>query len=84
MLGKVCADNPLGVAVACAVTESDGAFVYFTATAYEDLNNSAVKVYNDAADLIADTDGIYGIVPCTADTEVIKNLLNFVTNQSGE
>lgn len=33
MLGKVCADNPLGVAVACAVTESDGAFVYFTATA---------------------------------------------------
>ena len=84
MLGKVCADNPLGVAVACAVTESDGAFVYFTSTAQEDLNNSAVKVYNDAADLIADTDGIYGIVPCTADAEVMKNLFNFVTNQSGE
>ena len=41
-------------------------------------------MYNDAADLIADTDGIYGIVPCTADAEVIKNLFNFMTNQSGE
>ena len=41
-------------------------------------------MYNDAADLIADIDGIYGIVPCTADTEVIKKLFKFVTNQSGE
>ena len=85
LLGKVCAENPLGIAVANAVEESAGNFVYFTALPQDsDDDDTLVKMYLDAADLIADKDGIYGIVPCTTNKAVIKALFDFVKDQSSE
>ena len=85
MLGAICPENPLGIAVANAVEESAGNFVYFVAIAGDPTNSdSMVKLYEDAADLIADKDGIYGIVPCTDNKKVTLALLQYIEKQSAE
>lgn len=85
-LGIVCPQNPLGIAVACALQESNNNFVYFTAVDVDRLESTQdiVKAYTDAADLIADKDGMYSIVPCTADEDVNAGLFSFVLSQSSE
>jgi hypothetical protein len=85
LLGKVCPENPLGIAVANAVEESEGNFVYFVALESDPEETDAmVEAYSKALDLIADKDGIYGIVPCTDNKEVTAALLQFVEKQSQE
>lgn len=85
LLGKVCPENPLGIAVANAVEESEGNFVYFIALEKDsDDEAEMVEAYEKALDLIADKDGIYGIVPCTDNKAVAKALLQFVEKQSAE
>lgn len=85
MLGKICPENPLGIAVANAVAQADSNFVYFTAIAQTSKDSGLLtKAYTEATDLVADMDGIYGIVPCTTDTQVLKALLQFVLAQSDE
>lgn len=85
MLGKICPENPLGIAVACAVRQSNGSFVYFTAVKDADTAQyNEVQAYQDACDLVADTDGIYGIVPCTTNKDVLTDIFGFVIQQSSE
>ena len=85
LLGKICPENPLGIAVASAVEESEGNFVYFVALENDSSDSaSMVAAYEKALDLIADKDGIYGIVPCTDKQEVAKAILQFVEKQSSE
>ena len=85
MLGKICPENPLGIAVANAVEEAEGNFVYFVAIAGDPTNSdSMVALYEEAADLIADKDGIYGIVPCTDNKKVTLALLQYIEKQSAE
>ena len=85
LLGKVCPENPLGIAVANAVEESEGNFVYFIALEKDATDEAEmVEAYEKALDLIADKDGIYGIVPCTDNKAVAKALLQFVEKQSAE
>lgn len=83
LLGKVCPENPLGIAVANAVEESEGNFVYFVALDGDpEDEDDMVEAYTKALDLIADKDGIYGIVPCTDNQAVAKAILQFVEKQS--
>lgn len=85
MLGKIGPLNPLGMAVCCAATEAASRYVYFTAISQTSTDSALLtKAYTEAADLVADIDGIYGIVPCTADPQVCKSLLQFVLSQSQE
>lgn len=77
ILGQVCQDNPLALAVACATQAAQGAFVYFTA-----VEQDTKEAYYDAADLAADNDSIHGIVPCTTNKAILKELLSFVKDQS--
>lgn len=85
LLGKICPENPLGIAVANAVEESEGNFVYFVALENDSSDSaSMVAAYEKALDLIADKDGIYGIVPCTDNQGVAKAILQFVEKQSSE
>lgn len=85
LLGKICPENPLGIAVASAVEESEGNFVYFVAIDNDSEDQDAlVESYIKALDLIADKDGIYGIVPCTDNQAVAKAILQFVEKQSTE
>lgn len=85
ILGKVSAKNPLGIAVASALTEAEGSFVYFVALDSDpEDDEQLVQAYERAAALIADIDGIHGIVPCTSNKQVLKALLSFVENQSAQ
>ena len=85
LLGKICPENPLGIAVANAVEESEGNFVYFVALDKDSEDEAEmVESYEKALDLIADKDGIYGIVPCTDNKAVAKAILQFVEKQSSE
>lgn len=85
MLGKIGPLNPLGMAVCCAATEAASRYVYFTAISQTSTDSALLtKAYTEAADLVADIDGIYGIVPCTSDPQVSKALLQFVLSQSQE
>lgn len=86
VLGVICPQNPLGIAVACALQESNNNFVYFTAVDVDRLQSTedVVKAYTEAADLVADKDGMYSIVPCTSDKDVNDGLFAFVLNQSSE
>ena len=85
LLGKVCPENPLGIAVANAVEESEGNFVYFVALDEDpEDEDEMIAAYTKALDLIADKDGIYGIVPCTDNQSVAKAILQFVEKQSSE
>lgn len=72
-LGEITPDNPLAMAVACATKAAAGNFVYFTA-----VNTQTQSAYLEAYDLIADNDGIHGIVPCTSDKLILKAILNQV------
>ena len=84
-LGKICPQNPLGVAVANAVEEAEGNFVYFIATdGNPSDSDELVELYKDAADKIADKDNIYGLVPCTDNKNVTLALLQFIEKQSAE
>ena len=85
VLGKICPENPLGIAVANAIEESAGNFVYFVGLESDPSDSvELVSAYTKAADLIADKDSIYGIVPCTSSAAVAEALLQFVEKQSSE
>lgn len=85
MLGKICPENPLGIAVANAVEEAAGNFVYFIAIDGDTSDSDElVELYTEAADKIADKDNIYGLVPCTDNKRVILALLQFIEKQSAE
>lgn len=88
VLGKVCEENPLALAVACAAAQADNNFVYFTAVDPASVENAddvtVASVYAQAAEVFADKDGRYGIVPCTEVKAVHQSLFAFVQAQSSQ
>lgn len=90
ILGEVCQENPLALAVACATKAANSRFVYFTATEYDAqvadnvVDTRLTEAYQQAADLVADNDAVHGIVPCTANKDVLQKLLEVANVQSNE
>lgn len=77
-LGQVCADNPLAMAVACATYAASGRFVY-----YVTIDSDSLENYLEAFDLIAQNDAIHGVVPCTSDMSILKELKNRIVALTG-
>lgn len=85
LLGKISPDNPLGIAVANALEEANGNYVYFIGLDKDTSNSASLAVqYKKAFDLIAGIDGIHGIVPCTDSPAVTKALLEEVEQESAK
>ena len=81
LLGQICPQNPLGIAVAAAVANSGQNFVYFIAT---DPGKQTVKQYNRALDIMQSVQGCYSIVPCTNKPEILRAMLADIIKQSQE
>ena len=77
-LGQLTADNPVACAVACACAAADTRIVRYVTIDQETTQEALVNAYGQAMDLIIDNDAIHGVVPCTTNRAVLKNLLNRV------
>lgn len=85
LLGPICPQNPLAMAVAAAVSQADGNLVYFIALPQEALIDTAdtettIQAYKEAIGLTQNKDNLYGIVPCTTNTKVLKALNTYLQN----
>lgn len=87
VLGKVCPQNPLAIAVQAACRNAGDNFVFFIAVDQQSIDNgttTAVKQYMTRADIVAQVPGCYGITPCTADVAVLQNLLGSANQMSSQ
>ena len=87
MLGKVCPENPLSIAVAAACANADDNFVYFIAVDQQKIDEGKItelQAYMKAADIVANVQGCYGIVPCTSNAAVLQGLLGSAKQLSSE
>lgn len=90
VLGQVSELNPLALAVACATAAADSNFVYFTAVGYDaqisdaTIDQTLSKAYAAAMDLVEENDAVHGIVPCTTNKAILRQLLNAVNTASDQ
>lgn len=90
VLGQISPQNPLACAVACACAAADSNYVYYVAIDYtqavSDSTSSVelLQAYAQAMDLIIDNDAIHGIVPCTTNKPVLRNLLSRATTAADQ
>lgn len=85
VLGVICPQNPLAIAVSSALSQSNNRFVYFVALQndYTDDKNIVIE-YQKAFSVISSVQGIHGIVPCTSNVQVIKVGNSFVNKESAQ
>lgn len=87
MLGKVCPENPLAITVAAACANADDNFVYFIAVDQQKIDEGKItelQAYMKAADIVANVQGCYGIVPCTNKAHILQGLLGSAKELSSE
>ena len=85
LLGPITVQNPLALAVAAALSQSDGRTVYFKSidsSMIEDTQDE-IEAYSQAIDLVSNLDSHYGIVPCTSKAQVLRDILD-VAKQKAE
>lgn len=80
LLGPICSQNPLAQAVAAALTEADGNFVYFISIPEVALKDetASIEAYKNAIGLTQNKDNLYGIVPCTSSATILQALQEYI------
>lgn len=77
ILGPVCVDNPLALAVYFAQSTSHGVTTYFTAV----LENTPAA-YTNAMDFLENYSAVYSIVPCSEDESIVRTCTTMAVNAS--
>ena len=86
LLGPVTAQNPLALAVAAALSQSNGRTVYFKSidsSMIEDTQDE-IEAYSQAIDLVSNLDSHYGIVPCTSNAQVLRAVLGVAKQKAAQ
>jgi len=77
--GPISADNPLGMMVYAALTQSNGVPVYCLATA-----GSAAADYIAACDILAENEDVYSLVPYDSDDADVRTALQTHVNDMAD